>query len=950
LLEALEGRLAPTVMLSISNPVPFPKPDTGQIQGMFVVMRSGDLAPVVQVDYATQDGTGANGAHAGIDYTATSGTLNFAANQTTATISVPILGNNIFQADKTFTVSLSNPQPDEASFAPQQTFATGAGPSSVAVADFNGDGKPDLAVANSALNTVSVLLNTTPAGATAPSFAPQQTFATGNGSFSVAVGDFNGDGKPDLASTNSGSNTVSVLLNNVAPIILSGSPATGTISSAPEAPTSITVAAGNNQSATVNTAFATALAVDVRDAANFLVQGVSVTFTAPTSGASGSFGGSNMTTVVSNASGRATTPTFTANTVAGGYNVTARASGGSNPSTIFSLTNTAGAPATLTATAGSNQSATVNTAFGTALLATLTDQFGNPVPGITVTFTAPGRGASANFVGGNVGTTDSNGQASKGITANTVAGTYSITAQASGGSNPSTTFVNLTNTAGAPAVVADVSGAGQAATVNSAFANPLVARVTDQFGNVLAGVTVTFAGPGYGAGAVFMGGATATTDANGLASKAFSANEVAGTYLLTAQAAGGSNPYTDFPNLTNTPDVPAYLLADAGGDQSAPVNTNFATPLLATVIDQYGNPVPGVVVTFTAPGNGASATFIGGNTATSNGNGLVVKGITANTVAGTYSLTAQAAGGSNPLTHFVNLTNMPAAAVQFAVTTSAGTPQVAGTPFDVTVTALDPYGNTATGYLGSVTFTSADPYGASLPADYTFGAADAGAHTFPGGATLYTAGTWDVTATDRVSGITGAAFVNVQAASAVAFQVVAPGSAQSGVPFDVTLMAVDPYGNTDTHYLGTATWTSSDQDPGVVLPADYTFAAADNGVHTFPSGATLFTPGDQTITAADLVGSFSGSATVSVTGTAALLSALGTVVSQPAGLGTPFNLGPPGPTPDGNGTTSQPEVVNPLGVTSADPAPLYSVLPKGEGRQPDLLAPLGRGEDGLEWS
>jgi hypothetical protein len=146
-LEILERRLAPTVTLSVSDPMPFPKPDTGQILGMFVVTRSGDLGPAVQVNYATQDGTGSNGARAGIDYTATSGTLYFASSQTTATIAVPVLGNTIFQADKTFTVSLSTPLPS-ASFAPQQTFATGGGPESVAVGDFNGDGKPDLVVAN----------------------------------------------------------------------------------------------------------------------------------------------------------------------------------------------------------------------------------------------------------------------------------------------------------------------------------------------------------------------------------------------------------------------------------------------------------------------------------------------------------------------------------------------------------------------------------------------------------------------------------------------------------------------------------------------------------------------------------------------------------------------------------------------------------------------------------
>lgn len=172
--EILEGRLAPTVTLSISNPAPFPKPDTGQILGMFVVTRSGDLAPAVQVDYHTQDGTGVNGAHAGIDYKTTAGTVFFASNQTTTTIAVPILGNNIFQADKTFTVSLSNPL-SSATFASRQTFPTGSLPFSVAVGDFNGDGKPDLALANFGDNAVSVLLNTTTEGATPPSFVPQQT-------------------------------------------------------------------------------------------------------------------------------------------------------------------------------------------------------------------------------------------------------------------------------------------------------------------------------------------------------------------------------------------------------------------------------------------------------------------------------------------------------------------------------------------------------------------------------------------------------------------------------------------------------------------------------------------------------------------------------------------------------------------------------------------------------
>jgi hypothetical protein len=107
------------------------------------------------------------------------------------------------------------------SFAAQQTFAAGTNPDALAVADFNGDGKPDFAVANGGDKAVSVFLNTTTSGAATASFAAQQTFASGNssatfGTVSVAVGDFNGDGRPDLAAANYGSDTVSVLLNTTA--------------------------------------------------------------------------------------------------------------------------------------------------------------------------------------------------------------------------------------------------------------------------------------------------------------------------------------------------------------------------------------------------------------------------------------------------------------------------------------------------------------------------------------------------------------------------------------------------------------------------------------------------------------------------------------------------------------------------------------------------------------
>ncbi len=99
------------------------------------------------------------------------------------------------------------------SFATKQDFATGNSPSSVTVGDLNGDGRVDLGVACFSSNVVSVLINTTAPGAATPSFAAKQDFATGSGSQSVTTGDMNGDGKLDLSVANHGANTVSVLLN-----------------------------------------------------------------------------------------------------------------------------------------------------------------------------------------------------------------------------------------------------------------------------------------------------------------------------------------------------------------------------------------------------------------------------------------------------------------------------------------------------------------------------------------------------------------------------------------------------------------------------------------------------------------------------------------------------------------------------------------------------------------
>lgn len=187
----------------------------------------------------------------------------------------------------------------------------------------------------------------------------------------------------------------------------------------------------------------------------------------------------------------------------------------------------------------------------------------------------------------------------------------------------------------------------------------------------------------------------------------------------------------------------------------------------------------------------------------------------------------------------------------------------AGTAVDVTVTALDKCDRTVFNYTGTVHFTNTDAQ-ATFPADYTFTPGDSGVHAFAGGLSLYTAGRQTITATDTTSGITGSSLVTVNPAMADHFVVSVSASVEAGTPVDITVTAVDPYGNVDSNYRGSITFTSSDADEGVVLPSTYTFTDDDQGMHSFAGGVTLWTPGDQTVSATDTSTGITGSAIITV--------------------------------------------------------------------------------------
>ncbi len=128
----------------------------------------------------------------------------------TCTLRAAQAGNATYSAapnvDRSFTISSTGAV---AQFAAAVNYATGTNPISIAIADFNGDGKLDIATANVVDSTISILL-----GNGDGTFTAGATLVAGNYTVQLTVGDFNGDGKVDLAVTNLFGNNVMVFLGN----------------------------------------------------------------------------------------------------------------------------------------------------------------------------------------------------------------------------------------------------------------------------------------------------------------------------------------------------------------------------------------------------------------------------------------------------------------------------------------------------------------------------------------------------------------------------------------------------------------------------------------------------------------------------------------------------------------------------------------------------------------
>ncbi len=367
----------------------------------------------------------------------------------------------------------------------------------------------------------------------------------------------------------------------------------------------------------------------------------------------------------------AATITLTTSTVAGRV-ATVRAE---SPSPAVSgvtapITTVAGGADRIAATGGDGQSATVGTAVAVVPSVRVTDVHGNPVAGVTVTFAVASGGGS---VTGATATTGASGIAAVGSwTLGTIAGANTLTATSAGLSGSPLTFT-----------ATGLAGEATRYVVTSSSYNPsagttvtMTAQLSDGYGNAVPTSGSSVAWTKSNTGGSF-GANPTVTNASGMATTTFRTSSTSGVVAtVTATSTGITG--TSAAITTRTA---SRLALSAGDGQSAIAGALVALAPSVLVTDAGGNPVSGIVVTFSVVSGGGSIT---GGSATTNASGIASVGSwRLGATAGTNRLRATRSGlTGSPLTFtatgvagpaskiVVNAGNAQSATVNTAVTTA----------------------------------------------------------------------------------------------------------------------------------------------------------------------------------------------------------------------------------------------------------------------------------------
>jgi hypothetical protein len=499
----------------------------------------------------------------------------------------------------------------------------------------------------------------------------------------------------------------------------------------------------------------------------------------------------------------------------------------------------AGAPAKLqltadtTATAGQPANVTVSTY----------DAYGNFVTNYTGTVHFASSDVQSNLPADYTFTSADAGQHTFSATLKT-AGPQSITAtdilmSSMGGRSNSVSV--------APAAAQSLSVMGGGGYIGSA--NAVTISAIDAYGNVATGYT----------GMIHLG----TSDPTSITSADAALTNGSGVFTVTPMTLGGQT-------LTAVDTATGMLLGSENINVTPGWGVRFtATPLASTQAGQTQNMT---ITAYDAFGNvstvytgtirvattdpQAPLTYYSFSAANA---GVITIPVTFKT-AGTQSITVSDYVDPAVTVTQASIQVSPGAATSIAATALHG--GTAGVAQSITITARDAYGNVATSYQGTLAFSSSDSQ-AVLPATYTFTPADAGTHTFS--VTFKTSGGQSLTVKDTANAALTMtqADLPISAAAMAGFSMRAPSNAGAGIAFTIVVTAVDAFGNAVTGYTGTIHFTGP-SGTGNLLPADYTFSAADNGSHSF--SITLSSTGTQTIGVQDtLNGAFKGQTSVKIT-------------------------------------------------------------------------------------
>lgn len=244
---------------------------------------------------------------------------------------------------------------------------------------------------------------------------------------------------------------------------------------------------------------------------------------------------------------------------------------------------------------GNSQVGQIGSALSQLLVVKVVDAGGLPVRGASVTFAARTGGGSISPASG---TSDVSGLVTAIWTLGTTLGAQSTVAKLTNSFVNDSTKFTATATTGPPGVIALVSGNNQLSTVGKALALPLVVKITDTFGNNAVGAKVTWT-PGNLSGTASP--PTDTTGADGTASATWTVGNTATAQTLTASVAG--LPPIVFTATTSADTGHTTMTAVAGStNQTQPVSSTLPTSLSVKVIDQFGNPIVGDVITWNAVG------------------------------------------------------------------------------------------------------------------------------------------------------------------------------------------------------------------------------------------------------------------------------------------------------------------------------------------------------------